>query len=80
MLQVFYLDVAYVCNCFSSVFHVFQEHVSNVSVVSYVCRGEWHGRPNVEGRSGRMGASAADDDMARLCNKHTTIQMSVRFS
>jgi hypothetical protein len=22
MLQVFYLDVAYICNCFSSVFHV----------------------------------------------------------
>ena len=30
MLQVFYLDVAYVCNCFSSVLHVFQTHVSNV--------------------------------------------------
>ena len=29
-LQVFYLDVAYVCNYFSSVLHVFQTHVSNV--------------------------------------------------
>jgi hypothetical protein len=32
---VFYLDVAYVCNYFSSVLHVFHAHVSNVSVVSY---------------------------------------------
>jgi len=40
MLQIFFLDVAYVRNCFSSVFHVFfnmfHMHVSNVSVVFQV--------------------------------------------
>ena len=39
---MFYLDVVYVCNSYSSVFHVFlhefEVHVSNVSAVSYVCR------------------------------------------
>ena len=40
MLQVFYLNVAYVCNGFhefSSVLQVFQTHDASVSDVSYVC-------------------------------------------
>jgi hypothetical protein len=37
MLQVFYLDVTYVCNGFPSVLQVFQTHDANVSAVSYVC-------------------------------------------
>jgi hypothetical protein len=36
MLQVFYLDVAYVCNVFLSVFYVFQMHISSVSSVFFM--------------------------------------------
>ena len=35
MLQVFYLDVAYVCNDFQLFLQVFQMHVSNVSSVFF---------------------------------------------
>jgi hypothetical protein len=40
MLQVYYLDVAYVCNVFQVFFQVFQMHVSSVSsdfFVRYKC-------------------------------------------
>jgi hypothetical protein len=40
MLQVFYIDVAYVCNGFQeflTVLQVFQTHVASVSAVSYIC-------------------------------------------
>jgi hypothetical protein len=37
MLQVFYLDVAYICNVSICVFLVFQKYVTSASTVSDVC-------------------------------------------
>jgi hypothetical protein len=36
MLQVFYLDIAYVCNGFQLFLQVFQIHVSNVSYAFFL--------------------------------------------